>query len=401
MIIFSLCILPSCTIFSGSSEEEQIGEEEDYYPTEEGVEDPIDSAPESEEGIETADNEDIEYIDEEDQDLLEEGAVPLDDTADYVDNSLSNDESALPEDQGDSSSDFFDPSLPAKPSPVATRVTPPPAKKWISYKKIKSQPYNSAGFLINAVYIAREGDSMESVSQKVFGSDQTQQLNAINPHLKVRSLKTGDKIYYPSPNRPQDSQQLLFYFEDKGIPPQYHQVRAEENIRQIASSLLGHKDSWKEIWATNPELESKGTLNQNMTIKYWPAGADSLPTEPAEVTPEEPEAGEEALSGSPDVGGDPESPPLDEGDDFSAEEEAGLTPQPPPSEDAGTDLNSHNNEEDGATVSSPSSGLSQIDMAIAGILALGALILAGFLIKRKWKGKTDFDYTAVNYEINK
>ncbi len=405
----ALCLLPSCTIFGGGSAEDNVGEGEDYYADSagEGLEDPSDEGDTGTEEAGTAEEEgdsisdssaeeDIHYIDEEEEDLIEEDAVVEEDgdTA-YTDDTAYMDDTALPEEgqEGGGDASFFDSSASV---PAGTQVTAP-AQKWVSYKKIKSQPYNSAGFLINAVYIAREGDSMQSISQKIFGSDQTGQLYAINPHLKHRNMKTGDKVYYPSPQRPQDSGQLLFYFEDRGIPPNYHQVQAGDNIRSVASSLLGHKDSWKEVWATNPELESKGALNQARTIKYWPAGADSAPDSAQE--PEEPE--EVVSPASTDVGGDPAEPELEpQVEEGMPLEEEGSAPAPPEGggdSDMTADAMPSADEGDQAEVSSQ---FSQTDMAIAGLLALSALILGFSIIRKRWKKKADFDYTAVNYEIN-
>ena len=409
-LLCSLCLLSSCTIFGGGSAEDNVGEGEDYYEDEEGgegLEDPSEEGALATEGDDMAEGdsisdssmgEDIHYIDEEEKDLIEEDAIVEEDSDEaYAGHTADiGDEASLPDEEGQESgvdtSSFFDSSAPTPVVPEGTQVTPP-TKKWVSYKKIKSQPYNLAGFLINAVYIAREGDSMQSISQKIFSADQTSQLYAINPHLKRRNVKTGDKIYYPSPQRPQDSGQLLFYFEDKGIPPNYHQVQAGENIRSVASSLLGHKDSWKEIWATNPELESKGELNQALTIKYWPAGGD-----PGQE-PEEPVAPVEPNEPSPDRGGDmeeesdPESPP--EEDDLLMEEEG---PAPPPPESGVEEDPMPSVDEENET--QVSSQFSQTNITIAGLLALSALVLGFVIIKRKWKKKTDFDYTAVNYEIN-
>ena len=404
--------LPSCTIFSGDAPEEAVGNvEEDYYPEEEGMEEPAEEPAEEpvEEPVEDPSQEeigeipadsgdDIEYIDEEDEDLLAEGTEVMDETTGSIEDSAEIEDGASLSD-GDSSvdgssSDFFDPSASA-----GAVVQPPSAKKWVSYKKIKNKPYNSAGFLINAVYIARDGDSMQSLSQKIFGSDQTQSLYAINPHLKARAVKTGDKIYYPSPHRPQDSDQLLFYFEDKGIPPNYHQVSAGENIRAVATSLLGHKDSWKEVWATNLELDSKGQLNQAITIKYWSIGADSKPEEPAEESVAEEESTKDPSAideEQPEI--DPSLEPAEPVD--GALPEGNPTPQPPLEEEGMEDpgLGSDVGTEDDRAPSVDQ--FSQMEMAIAGFLALGALILSGIIIKRKWKKKADFDYTAVNYEIN-
>ncbi|MBC6415735.1 MAG: hypothetical protein GDA46_05010 [Bdellovibrionales bacterium] len=138
-----------------------------------------------------------------------------------------------------------------------------------SLNKILKYPYKKEGFLVNAVYIARENEDLKSISKKIYKQDKTSELLVINAHLKNRSLVVGDKIYYNSPNRPNDNKRLLFYYEDINISPSYHQISSGENIRDVAYKLLGHPNSWKEIWATNLELESKGEIADSFTISYW------------------------------------------------------------------------------------------------------------------------------------
>ena len=188
---------------------------------------------------------------------------------------------------------------------------------------------------------------------------------------------------------------MLFYFEDKGIAPTYHQIQAGDNIRTVATSLLGHRDSWKEIWATNSDLESKGNINQGQTIKYWPVGADSQPAE-SEVE----EESEEEPSVPPAMEEEPQSAPSDEG--LAEEEEEGPAPAPPISETTPDDPieDSSSPSLNGEKSANMISGFSQTDIAIAGLLAVFALILTFSLIRKKLKKKADFDYTAVNYEIN-
>ena len=376
-LLFSLSLFSSCSIFGGGSEENAEGE--NYYSEEGEGEQTKEIAEEESQAEESqvgdyGDEEDIYYIDEEDEDILEAEAetgenIEIEDTS-VTDASENYDSS-----DNNESSFFSDKSTPPAQAAVSK-------KNWISYKKIKSQAYSATGFLVNAVYIARSGEDIQSISNTIFGSDQVSQLYAINPHLKARNVKVGDKIYYQSPNRPQDSSQLLVYFEDKGIQPSYHQVQTGENIRTIASQLLGHAESWKEIWATNPDLQSKGQLDQPVTIKYWPAdavggGADPQPSPPEDI----------------------DSPPsMEETQDTSssASDEGEESPPPPPS------------EAESALPFPPESSLavdktrnfSQVDMILAGILALVALICAFIIIKKRINKKKDFDYTAANFEID-
>ena len=143
----------------------------------------------------------------------------------------------------------------------------------IPVKKIKSYPYNRANMLVNAVYIARSGDDLQAISQRIYGADRIADLLAINPNLQ-RGVDVGDKVYYSSPSRSTDSQNLLFYYEDIGAGPQQYTVRSGENIRDIAQQLFGERESWKELWATNLEVESKWGLNEGVVLRYW---GDAMP----------------------------------------------------------------------------------------------------------------------------
>ena len=196
------------------------------------------------------------------------------------------------------------------PLPTTTGIT-----KLISVKKIKISPYRRGGFLVNAVYLARPGDTIESVSQKIYGQDRSGDLYSINPHFRSRPLKTGAKVYYSSPQRPNDSSQLLVYYEDIGLPPSYHSLERGQNIRTAARNLLGSPDSWKEIWATNPEIQSKGAAEKTVQLRYWDgSGAPPPPPEPPQEMaqmPEEtlPEEPPQHMPGSETAAAPIESPP--------------------------------------------------------------------------------------------
>lgn len=142
------------------------------------------------------------------------------------------------------------------------------------YLKAESVPFKRAGVLLNTVYLARQGDTWKKVSEKTIGEGKQKDLKKQNPSLAHRELRVGDKVYYNSPARAEDSSRILTYFEDKNIPPQTYTVKPGESIRTIAQQLLGDKDSWKELYATNA-VESKGIINEPTELRYWTESADA------------------------------------------------------------------------------------------------------------------------------
>ncbi|MGI9549041.1 MAG: LysM peptidoglycan-binding domain-containing protein [Bdellovibrionales bacterium] len=296
-------------------EEEVIDDEEGYE--EDGDEEYIED--EEEEDEEKEEDEDEEEYDVDDYEEIEEEE---DDKNNYEEKD--DDYSSL-EDQ-DTSSDIGDAFQVEEDSSLVQETTPtleddisettpqtPVVKKNRPLQKIKTTPYEKSSYLVNGVYIVRPGDTLKSISQKIYESDQVATLYKINPHLKNRALAVGNKIYYNSPQRPNDRNQLLFYYEDFKIPPSTHILSVGDNIRNVFSQLLGHPKSWKEIWSTNPDLQAKWKANREVKIFYWPVG--SKPPEPEPMPePETPpmqadtslgEDGEEA-AGLPEIPSLPE-----------------------------------------------------------------------------------------------
>ncbi|PIT99621.1 MAG: hypothetical protein COT74_11540 [Bdellovibrionales bacterium CG10_big_fil_rev_8_21_14_0_10_45_34] len=150
--------------------------------------------------------------------------------------------------------------------------------KMIPVKKIPMAPYDKNGRVVNTVYIAREGDDLSSISQKIYGDDRSAELLETNGHLH-RGVKTGDKVFYNSPRRPTDSSSFLTYQEDQGIAPQTYVTQPNDNIRELGNTLLGNRESWKELWATNQNIESKWDLPEGLELRYWPQGASDVPLE--------------------------------------------------------------------------------------------------------------------------
>lgn len=170
------------------------------------------------------------------------------------------------------------------PAPAPVVDVAPPAGN-IPLQKVKTAPFKKDGILANTVYLGRPEDTVESISQKIYGSDKSSDLVAVNGFLK-RGVKAGDKIYYNSPKRPTDETQMMTYFEDIGAAPQEYEAKEGENIRKISKKLLGFEDAWKEVWSTNAMVESKDSLPEGTKLRYWTsdAVAAAAPTPPpAEV----------------------------------------------------------------------------------------------------------------------
>ncbi len=165
-------------------------------------------------------------------------------------------------------------------TPILTSEAPTPAvveskpKAAPAIKKIgELMPYqNKEGAWINTVYIARPKEKLLDISMKIFGVDKTEDLKKIteNSYLKVRSPRAGDKIFYTSPNRPEDSAKTMLYYEDMGMMPETYVAKKGESLRKVSKTLLGYDNAWKELWASNA-VESKTSLKDGETLRYWMA----------------------------------------------------------------------------------------------------------------------------------
>lgn len=150
-----------------------------------------------------------------------------------------------------------------------------PAPK-VSLKKVESAPFERGGDLLNRVYIAREGDTLQSIGEKVLGGDHTKEMKKWNPYYASRKLKVGDKIYYKSAKSPDDTN-MLTYYEDNGVAASSYISQEGESIRELGKKLLGNSRSWMELYATNPAIESKGELPAGTEIRYWLGDAGGVP----------------------------------------------------------------------------------------------------------------------------
>ncbi len=341
-------------------------------------------------------------LSEEEDDDYEESDVLADSESDIIDSEVSI-EGEITDDFGDDLSNEFDST--AVDSADNFVNIEAPKKTWIPLKKIPTQPWKQKEKWVNAVYIARDSEDLSQISVKIYGhTNLIDELKNFNPFLKRREPKVGDKIYYNSPNRPNDRVKFSHYYEDNNQTALTHDIQAGENIRTIATQLLGHKDSWKEIWATNPQVESKGNISETVTIYYWSGSsasvAEATPPMPeeepsADVPDDDPMAGGSMLE---DVPPDEEPPTLNGGaeDLVAMPEEEALPPSPMPE----TPPPPSSNIESGDGASSfVSKNINKIKViAIVGIL----LILAAFFIRmiRNRKNRADFDFSQTHIDID-
>lgn len=174
------------------------------------------------------------------------------------------------------------PPAPAEPPPPSETSSEPPAPvAFAPLQKIKEAPFEQGGTMLNRVYLTRPNDTVKSISEKIYGkADHAKDLRKWNPGLKA-APRVGTKVYYSSPQNPQDTSRMLTFYEDVGVPPQVYMTKDGDNIRAVSKELLGHPDSWKEVWSTNPAVESKGVVAAGLELKYWPDGVATPPGGPA------------------------------------------------------------------------------------------------------------------------
>ncbi len=266
-------------------------------------------------------------------------------------------------------------------------------KKWIPLKKIPTKPWKQSGKWVNTVYIVRPADNLSQISMMLFSENKIEELKDFNPFLKRRDPKVGDKIYYSSPNRPSDKNNFYHYYEDNNKIAQTYDLSTGNNIRTVSERLLGHKNSWKEIWATNPQIESKGAISDPVTIQYWIADTAPINTPPIEeeppMMPQEEEATEEvamAIEEPDDIPIPDDEPVIIEDTSVAMDELPIEKPQMDPvQEDSMKTKSSWNND--------------KIKIISAGvILVIVALLLAKIIRDRK--NRSDFDFSQTHIDID-
>ncbi|UYL10493.1 hypothetical protein B9G69_007885 [Bdellovibrio sp. SKB1291214] len=182
--------------------------------------------------------------------------------------------SSVPEPTSDvGSSSMSEPSSTASTTYVDQSAEAAPKKPAVSLQKVATSPWQVGKTWYNTVYFARPGDTLKSISTMIYGdAKKVKEIKKGNPTIANRgSVKPGDKVYYNSPHRPDDSGRMITYYEDNGIQPEVYTAKAGDNIRSVSKELLGYKDAWKEVWASN-SIESKTDIPEGTQLQYWKGG---------------------------------------------------------------------------------------------------------------------------------
>lgn len=218
--------------------------------------------------------------------------------------------------------------------------TPPAPKANVPLQKVASEPWKVGKHWFNTVYFARPGDTLSSISEKIYGSDRTSELKRGNPTYASREVRPGDKVYYNSPNRPDDSAKVLTYFEDNGMTPEVYVAQSGDNIRALSKDLLGYDGAWKEIWSSNT-VDSKGALEAGTELRYWRSAGTAM----AQNNQQEQQAppADDYSQRQEVVGSTPPPPPQDtyqdqymnQGEDYSQQAQGDIPPPPMPEMDQG------------------------------------------------------------------
>ena len=229
----------------------------------------------------------------------------------------------------------------APPTEVAPVVadktaTPPvdqPKAVQASLQKVPAVPRKAGDVLLNSVYIARPGDTLQGISQKIYGANKSKELKKANDFLKRRSLKPGDKVYYNSPVRPTDDTKVLTWYEDNGIAPESYTAKSGDSLRKVSKDLLGYDLAWKEVWSTNT-FESKESLDEGTTIRYWKSTDVGMNPPPPAPPPSMESVGSAPPPPPPSMEASMPPPPTFEESNRPAE----VPPPPPPSQQAMNDM---------------------------------------------------------------
>ncbi|HEY1079392.1 MAG TPA: LPXTG cell wall anchor domain-containing protein [Bdellovibrio sp.] len=284
-------------------------------------------------------------------------------------------------------------------STATSYVEEAPKKPAASLQKVATTPWKVGKTWYNAVYFARPGDSLASISQMIYGADRVKELKKGNAAFASRDVRPGDKVYYNSPNRPDDSSHIANYYEESGQPAQTYVAKEGDNIRTVAKEILGYDNAWKEIWSSN-SVDSKGAIAAGTELRYWKGGAAAAPQAPpqeiAGMTPPPP-APEEMMAQQPPAEVPP--PPMPEAPAMD------MPPPPPPPQEFAQEMappppppmEAINPPAPVAQVEEAPTGMDNDTTMALAVVGLAAAGLAALIVIRKKRKQKELEQQGIDH----
>ncbi len=140
---------------------------------------------------------------------------------------------------------------------------------------VRTKPFESGGSILNGFYFTRaEDQSWVDLAQKLYGDPaKAEDLKLWNG---ASALRPGALIYYSSPFRLQDLEQMKSFSQDYGMGTEGYAIQRGDTLSRIAASRYGGAQSWKEIAAENPELRNPDRIDPGMRIQLPPVRIATL-----------------------------------------------------------------------------------------------------------------------------
>jgi hypothetical protein len=213
--------------------------------------------------------------DELNNDNLETGSVSIDGEEDFSAEGVSASDTSVAEAQGEvitpddtSSTTAVSAAIPSE-TEETTEAPAPQAYRGARQVKVERSPFEKAGFIMNSFYLVQNAqEDYASLSVKIYGRpDRATLLKKWNT---LNTLKVGSVVYYNSPFRHNDNNQMLSFAEDFGFANEKIAVRRGDSLSSIAQKLYGDAQAWRVIAALNPELSNPDLIEVGQQLAYQP-----------------------------------------------------------------------------------------------------------------------------------